>query len=109
MFKPNGFFVSCTERFKQNDRATAAKNSLHLKQPLIEFELSMFLVPDRKIAYTPTGAGKINGVILHRKLTVVGNVHLPVAESAGDQTLAADAQHLGGGVEGANGLCTRRQ
>src|SRR5690349_17458448 len=40
-------------------------------------------------------------MIGHRQLTVVRHIHLPVRKTAGDEPLAADTQHLGGGIKSA--------
>jgi hypothetical protein len=109
MLQANGCFVSGTKRFDEDDRASFAQDSLHLDQPFIEFTGSIFLIPNREVAHAPARDHEISGMIFHRQLAMVGDIYLPVGQTAGNQSLPANPQHLRRDIDGPIGFDPRRK
>src|SRR5512141_1024269 len=102
MFQLNGSFMACPQRLKKDDLSIGLQDTLHLAYPFFQFSAPCFLVPDDKISYAPARDNEINGMVLHRQLSMVSDIHLPVRQTTCNQPLAADPQHFGRGIERMN-------
>src|SRR6266498_4551831 len=102
MFELNRSFIACSKRFKKDDVSIRLEDAFHFVHPFCEFVPPGFRMPNNEIGNTPARDNKISRMVWNWQLTMVGNIHLPVGESAGEETLAANAQHLSREVKSTN-------